>query len=316
MRDADLRPHPAGGVAILRMDTLQKHQENLLDSLEAIARFGWLTRDQITRLLWPGSSPGTREKLGNRLLGNAQEKGLLLRRVIDGGGSAYVLRPAGAAFLNGLRPQVGAKSGLDLRLGNVRHRSLINNILITQMLQGAQVWTEYEILTRRTPPLMVAGKVPDGAILQSDDEGAELQWIEVEAHSRKRADFEALCQFIRGSLAAACRGPYQISEKVYLTGLSLYFAEDHLGATLTQRLSRVAEEERWSDTLQDAIELYRAHQTARGRWDGLEQVGTLLYPPENWRGRRLSATESALTERVRRLSAELEQIKAQERKAE
>ena len=298
------------------MDTLQKHQENLLDGLEAVSRFGWLTRDQITRLLWPGSSPGTREKLGNRLLGKAQEKGLLLRRVIDGGGSAYVLRPAGAAFLNGFRPSAAAKSGLDLRLGNVRHRSLVNNILITQMLQGAQVWTEYEILTRRAPPLMVAGKVPDGAILQIDDEGAELQWIEVEAHGRKRADFEALCQFIRGPLAAACRGPYQISERVYLTGLSLYFAEDHLGATLTHRLSRVAEEERWPDTLQDAIELYWAHQTARGRWDGLEQVGTLLFPPENWRGRRLSATESALTTRVRRLSAELEQLKSRASKAE
>lgn len=74
------------------MDTLQKHQENLLDSLEAVSRFGWLTRDQIARLLWPASSPGTREKLGNRLLGKAQEKGLLLRRVIDGGeiGRAHV----------------------------------------------------------------------------------------------------------------------------------------------------------------------------------------------------------------------------------
>nr|RNF57770.1 hypothetical protein EC580_14170 [Acidithiobacillus sulfuriphilus] len=287
-----------------------------MDGLEAVSRFGWLTRDQITRLLWPCSSSGTRGKLGNRLLGKAQEKGLLLRRVIDGGGSAYVLRPSGAAFLNGLRPQVVAKSGLDLRLGNVRHRSLTNNVLITQMLQGAQVWTEFEILTRRMPALTIAGKMPDGAVLHVDDEGAELQWIEVEAHSRKTADFEALLQFIRGSLAAACQGPYQISEKTYLTGLGLYFAEDHLGATLTQRLSRVADEERWPDTLQDAIELYSAHQTARGRWDGLEQVGTLLFPPENWRGRRLSATESALTERVRRMGAELEQIKSRASKVE
>jgi hypothetical protein len=103
---------------------------------------------------------------------------------------------------------------------------------------------------------------------------------------------------------------------VYLTGLSLYFVEDHLGVTLTQRLSRVAEEERWSDTLQDAIDLYWAHQTVRGRWDGLERVGTLLFPPENWRGRRLSATESALRTRVRRLSAELEQLKSRASKAE
>ena len=116
------------------MDTLQQHQKNLLDALEAVSRFGWLTRDQITRILWPGSTPATREKLGQRLLGKAQEKGLLLRRVIDGGGSAYVLRPAGVSYLKSIRPTVVAKSGLDLRLGNVRHRSLSNNILITRML--------------------------------------------------------------------------------------------------------------------------------------------------------------------------------------
>jgi hypothetical protein len=56
------------------MDTLQQHQKNLLDALEAVSRFGWLTRDQITRILWPGSTPATREKLGQRLLGKAQEK--------------------------------------------------------------------------------------------------------------------------------------------------------------------------------------------------------------------------------------------------
>ncbi|MBU2765908.1 hypothetical protein HAP94_06795 [Acidithiobacillus ferrivorans] len=79
------------------MDTLQQHQKNLLDALEAISRFGWLTRDQITRILWQESTPVTREKFGQRLLGKTQEKGLLLRRVIDGGGSSYVLRPAGVA---------------------------------------------------------------------------------------------------------------------------------------------------------------------------------------------------------------------------
>ena len=298
------------------MDTLQQHQKNLLDALEAVSRFGWLTRDQVTRLLWPGSTPATREKLGQRLLGKAQEKGLLLRRVIDGGGSAYVLRPAGVAFLKSFRPTVAAKSGLDLRLGNVRHRSLSNNILIAHLLQGDQVWTEYEILTRRTPPITVADKVPDGAVLQVDADGAELQWVEVEAHSRKRKDFEALCQFIRGSLAASCQGPYQLSEGVYLMALNLYYAEKHLGALLTHRLLEVAEHEGWSDSLLDRIELYWAHQTARGRWDGVEQVGTLLFPPGEWKVKRLSATESALTERVHRLSADLEALKAQQSRDE
>ena len=159
------------------MDTLQQHHANLLDGLEAVARFGWLTREQISRLLWPGSTPPTRAKLGQRLVAKAQSQGWILRRVIDGGGSAYVLRPAGVAFLQKFRPTVSAKSGLDLRLGNVRHRSLSNNILITYLLQGDQVWTEYEILTRRTPQIVVANKVPDGAILQADPDGAELQWV-------------------------------------------------------------------------------------------------------------------------------------------
>ncbi len=288
------------------MDTMQQHHANILDGLEAIARFGWLTREQISRLLWPGSTPATREKLGQRFIAKAQDQGWILRRVIDGGGSAYVLRPAGVVHLHQSRPTVPAKSGLGLRLGNVRHRSLSNNTLIAALLQGNTVWTEYEILTRRTPTIAVADKVPDGAILQVDRDGAELQWIEVEAHSRKRQDFEALCQFIRGPLASAWRAPYQLVEGIYLTALHLVFAEEHLGALLTHRLLQVAGQEGWLDSVLDSIELYWAHQTARGRWEGLRQVGTLLFPPDNWKVKRLSALESALTERLRRLSIQAE----------
>jgi hypothetical protein len=230
------------------MDTMQQHHANLLDGLEAIARFGWLTREQISRLLWPGSTPATREKLGQRFIAKAQSQGWILRRVIDGGGSAYVLRPAGVVHLHQFRPTVPAKSGLDLRFGNVRHRSLINNTLITALLEGNTIWTEYEILTRRTPQIAVADKVPDGAILQVDQEGAELQWVEIEAHSRKRADFEALCRFIRGPLTSAWRGPYQVAEGVSLAALQLVFAEEHLGALLTHRLLAVAEREQWLDS--------------------------------------------------------------------
>ena len=65
-------------------------------------------------------------------------------------------------------------------------------------------------------------------------------------------------------------------------------------------------------------ELLKCHwnNNARGRWDGLEQVGMLLHPPGHWRTRRLSAMESVLTERVRCLSAELEALKAQAGRAE
>ncbi|MBU2755687.1 hypothetical protein HFU84_08360 [Acidithiobacillus sp. CV18-2] len=280
------------------MDTHAQHQANLLDGLEAVSRFGWLTRDQITRILWPGSSTAaTREKLGQRLLGKAQEKGLLLRWVIDGGGSAYVLRPAGVGYLKSFRPTVPAKSGLDFRLGNVRHRSLANNIILQRMLEGGRVWTEYEILTRRTPQIEIAGKIPDGAVFDLPGSlSGGMDWIEVEAHARKRRDFEALCEFIRGPLEIACRpGGYQIAEGEYLGTLGLYFADDHLGALLTHRLLQVAHAEDWPDTLRDSIELYWAQQTPGSRWDGLKQVGTLLYLPESWATKKLSALESSLT---------------------
>ena len=152
------------------MDAIQQHHANLLDGLEAIARFGWLTREQISRLLWPGSTPATREKLGQRLIAKAQSQGWILRRVIDGGGSAYVLRPAGVAFLQKFRPMVSAKSGLDLRLGNVRHRSLSNNLLIDRLLEGNQVLTEYEILTQRTPQITVANPRCQGSCRLSEME--------------------------------------------------------------------------------------------------------------------------------------------------
>jgi hypothetical protein len=213
-----------------------------------------------------GKHPVTREKFGQRRLGKTQEKGLLLRRVIDGGGSSYVLRPAGVAYLQSFRPTVIAKSGLDLRLGNVRHRSPINNILIERLLQGKHIWTEYEIQTRRTPAIAVTNKVPDGAILDIDISGAGMQWVKVEAHSRKRQDFDALCHLIRGPLAMAWTAAYQISEGVYLMGLELYYAEAHLGALLTHRLLQVAHAEGWpvtaSWTSLSSIGLNRRHVVA------------------------------------------------------
>ena len=63
----------------------------------------------------------------------------------------YVLRPAGVGCLQSFRPTVIAKSGLDLRLGNVRYWSISNNILIDRMLQG------WSISWQGSPPLMPIG---------------------------------------------------------------------------------------------------------------------------------------------------------------
>ncbi len=64
------------------------------------------------------------------------------------------------------------------------------------------------------------------------------------------------------------------------------------------------------DSLLDIVELYWAKQTPRGRWDGIKQVGTAA-SPESWTTKKLSALESSLKQRVNRLTAELEALKAQ-----
>ncbi|WP_348550621.1 hypothetical protein [Acidithiobacillus sp.] len=115
---------------------------------------------------------------------------------------------------------------------------------------------------------------------------------------------------IRGALTASCIDDYQVSEGCYLRELHLYFADEHLGALLTARLLEVADTEDSPEDLQHSVLLYLAQQSLRGRWDRFTQIGSLLYPPESWRSRRLSAAESALTQRVQRLGAELEALKA------
>ncbi len=61
--------------AILGMDTLQQHQKNLLDALEAISRFGWLARDQITRILWQESTPSPAKSLASGGSAKPRKKG-------------------------------------------------------------------------------------------------------------------------------------------------------------------------------------------------------------------------------------------------
>lgn len=275
------------------MGTKERQEENTLWVLDWISRFGWLTRSQIGRLIWPSSSESVRRKMATKTLKRCSDAGWIMARRLPTGSVCYVLRPAGVAYFTSDKPDRLARSGLDLALAQPLHRMLANNVMIEHNAHGFNIITEYEILGNRLPKMTISEKAPDGLIV--DMEGA-VTWLEFENHARKRRDFDRLISLITGPLRAASASGYQLLDDLYLTGLILAFPNERLGAGLTRRLLSVAQAQEWPDSLRDSIELLWAKQTPQGRWLGLERRGTLAYPPDAWTANSRKTTLEKLLE--------------------
>lgn len=145
-------------------------------------RFGWLTSDQVGRLIWPNGSQSRR--MAQRTLKRMLERGSVLRRKFKYGGYMHVLSEPGARWLRENGVGANNRGGRDLRYSHPAHRMLCNELAIHEMQNGLDVWTEYEIKRKRAPFHKLKGHIPD---LLSVDNIGRMTWYEVE-NSYKSAD--------------------------------------------------------------------------------------------------------------------------------
>jgi hypothetical protein len=168
-------------------------EQNTLAILMYLHRFGWLTSRMLSGLIWPEAKQSA--AMARRTVRALAEQKLILKRPLLAGGDCYVLSAAGARMLNE-KEGVAAKAGSTLKLGNPVHRACSNWYLISRLLAGDTIWTEYEIQTGRAPVASVSGKVPDGLCLTPFG----LVWVEVENAWKNRTERSKIIQFCQRTL--------------------------------------------------------------------------------------------------------------------
>ena len=165
-------------------------EQNTLAVLTHLHRFGWLTSLMLAALVWSAAKQA--QAMARRTLKTLTDQKLVIKRPLPEGGDCYVLSAAGARWLSA-QADITAKAGSALKLGNAVHRACSNWYLISRLLAGDVVWTEYEIQSGRAPLLTVAGKTPDGLV----ETPFGLLWVEVENAWKNRTE--------RGKVVAFCQ---------------------------------------------------------------------------------------------------------------
>lgn len=176
-------------------------QQNELDTLAYIQRFGWLRSRDMAALIWRDSkNMESAMAMAQRTLKRLKETGQILHRIAPDGATVYALSEAGVRRL-GEERGIAARSGKDLlrELGNYTHRCHANTFAIRRIVGGQQVWTEREIQANRAPIKVVTHKVPDGLVditgpLHATDITV-LAWVEIESGFKKRSDFDKMLRF-------------------------------------------------------------------------------------------------------------------------
>lgn len=147
--------------------------------LQAIGRFGGLTTRQLGRLFWTGQPAGMR--MAQRTCTRLVKRRWILRRSLPNGGLIYVLGQRGARHLRSLGvPNISSRGHRDLKFDTPLHRLICNEVAIDFLLQGKEIWTEFEIQRGLAPvPRIVCQgrtKIPDIVVRV----GGVMTWIEVE----------------------------------------------------------------------------------------------------------------------------------------
>ena len=176
-------------------------QQNELDILTNINRFGWLRSRDLAALIWPESKTiDSATAMAQRTLKRLKDGGQILHRIAPDGATVYALSEAGARRI-GNEQGVDARSGKDLirELGNYLHRCHANVFSIHRITAGQRIWTEREIQTHRAPIRAVKNKIPDGLVDITDTLNADgtlvLAWVEVECGYKKKSDFDKMIGF-------------------------------------------------------------------------------------------------------------------------
>ena len=179
------------------MNSFIKRQQNDVESLAWIKRFGWLRTAELGRLMWP-KDPCSRTR-SDRLVKGLLERQLVLARPLpDGAGRALVLSLRGAGLL--VDTGINAHSGKDIGASNQgrwlaplswQHDLIAAGVLANLFESGYQILSEREL--RQSNHDLT--KIPDGLAWRAETE--EVIWLEVE-HARKtgpamRSFADAIC---------------------------------------------------------------------------------------------------------------------------
>ena len=117
-------------------------QQNELDILTYINRFGWLRSRDLAALIWPeAKTSDSAMAMAQRTLKRLKDGGQILHRIAPDGATVYALSEAGARRIGNERG-VDARSGKDLvrELGNYTHRCHANTFAIHRINAGQRVW--------------------------------------------------------------------------------------------------------------------------------------------------------------------------------
>ena len=177
-------------------------QQNELDTLTNINRFGWLRSRDLAALIWHDSKHiESGIAMAQRTLRRLKKASQVLTRIAPDGATVYALSESGARRL-GEYCAINARSGKDLlrEMGNYQHRCNANLFAIQQIHAGRNVWTEREIQANLAPIKIIKHKIPDGLVDVTDGLYAEgtlaLAWLECERGYKKNSDFYKMMRFI------------------------------------------------------------------------------------------------------------------------
>jgi hypothetical protein len=168
-------------------------QENDLEGLHWLAKFGFLRAKDVGVLLWGQEENSF--KYGQRICRKWIDKGYVLKRELPSkAGGAFVLAAGGVKFLseNGIHSKTGKDWG-SIKNGEWspptewKHHVIANSFLCYLKSRSLSIVTENELRKNGA-----TGKLPDGIYFI----GEHAFWIEVENHRKSGSKMEAMCKKI------------------------------------------------------------------------------------------------------------------------
>lgn len=185
----------------------ERYQQNLTRTLLGLHHFGYMRYAELARLVWPMSSPASRQANASRFFKVLCEEKLIHRGLNSIGSYSYVLTGKGAREVRKLISNAAFDGTRIYGLMGVEvfHRSLGTAWLIEQLIAGHEVLSEYAInslpgeITRKKLN-KTWGKLPDGLVLREVCDAAgqllhyNVDWLEVESSYKSPAQRERMME--------------------------------------------------------------------------------------------------------------------------
>lgn len=163
--------------------------QNELNTLKAVNHFGHLRIKEVAAYVWSDSPSKSSYIMAHRTVRRLLKLGLLINRLNAFGEYSYVLTHKGANHLTA--HNITSHAGYNLNVAGTQffHRTLGTNFLISQVTSGYQVFSEFSILTGRSPLSKdflstEFKKLPDGILIHRDsllNDVILADWVEVES---------------------------------------------------------------------------------------------------------------------------------------